>query len=78
MRKNLTDLSLDCQCTDEYQLNGADVGAFCKDWSGVGFSWCYLKGASNAAECPDAIKSRHGDYYWSKHPTVCKPRGTNE
>ena len=55
---------------------GIAVSAYCKDWDGSGFKWCFLDGGFGAAECPDAQKASSGDYYWTKSPAVCG--GKNE
>ena len=70
---------LECKCTDEIKRLGEYIGAQCKDWAGNdGFAWCYLHGAADAHACPGAVKSQTLNYYWSKDPAVCKPKGTYE
>ena len=64
-----------CSCTDEYNAkeNGVKVRAYCEYWdsNGVG-PWCYLNGGSSGKNCPGAIKSGNGNFYWTKDADICR------
>lgn len=49
-----------CECTDKYgsHINCAER------------NWCYLDGDEKARECPGALKSRNGNFYWSYDPCI--------
>ena len=43
----------------------------CQDYGDEDFDWCYLKKHPDAVNCPGAIKSTGGDFYWTQDVTVC-------
>ena len=45
--------------------------AECKRWDSDGH-WCYLEGGLRADICPGAIRSKAGNYYWTKDAQICK------
>ena len=65
-----------CECIsgDTYGIRSTSKGeiqAYCDRWTGEDFEWCYISGHSNAASCSGAVKSRAGEYYWSKDAGIC-------
>ena len=75
--------SNECKCTTGAQYGMArtdsgnelgDIPAQCGRWSNSNFDWCYLGGNMNARSCPGAVKSGSGDFYWTRHPSVCQGR----
>ena len=66
-------ISKGCHCTAEYNADvyGVLVGAYCDMWDLDGI-WCYLTGGLKGKECPGAIKSSGGDYYWTKDAEICR------
>ena len=75
--------NFECECIagikyGKTSTNNANYGdkipAQCGRWSNDNFDWCYLGGEMNAKSCPGAIKSRTGDFYWTKDPSMCQGR----
>ena len=68
-----------CQCTAEYNMSisGVFVEAYCGIWDRDG-SWCYLGGGSEGKECPGALKSKNGDFYWTKDEDICHAAESNK
>lgn len=70
-----------CQCTSDYNIiiRGEFVGAYCSAWgSRDNQPWCFVRGGLQAANCPGAIKSDYGDFFYSSHAEVCRPAGNKE
>jgi len=69
-----------CQCTAEYNMSigGVFVEAYCGIWSSSDFYWCYLSGGSKGKECPGAVKSSAGDFYWTKDEDICRAAESNK
>ena len=64
-----------CTCTSEYNVrrDGKIVQGYCEQWNSEdpGSVFCYLAGGLSSSNCPGALKSKAGDFYWTKDQTVC-------
>ena len=76
--RGLLYFSLDhCRCTAKYNIyvtrNGTRtlVKGYCNNWSRALSPYCYLHGGTEASKCPGARKSKKGDFYFTRDPTVC-------
>ena len=66
-----------CQCTSEYKIiiKGEFIGASCHAWGSrdESLAWCFLTGGLQATNCPGAIKSDYGDFFYSYE--ICRHTG---
>ena len=61
-----------CRCSTYKEV--PQVGAYCDTWVKNVAPFCYLEGGMSASKCPGALKSKQGDFYYTKHESLC-PKG---